>query len=389
MRLICTLDNQKHGYQLSSFLMQQGIDNELDITTNTEWDSPDYGHVSCKVWVYDEDRAEEAIRSANEFLANPDDPRFHLPIPALPIAAAPASQEALESEKIDLGVSVRPHGLGKITLLVLLFCTLMYLIAKTTVPESVPISRAIPPFPVITPQINKDLMYDYPHAFEYIDRIIKAYGLTSLQNPNALPKAGQYLLQQYQETPYWHGIYPMVIEHLQKPAQPWVFDAPMFEKIREGEWWRLFTPCLLHYDFFHLFFNMIWLIILGKQIENRMGKLRYISFILVTAIFSNTAQYLMSGFSFLGFSGVVSAMLAFIWVRQRRAAWEGYHLDRGSFAFVAFFILFLLSLQIVSFFLEVYAHATLPIGAANTAHLAGVLIGWILARMRLFEWKYS
>ena len=44
-------------------------------------------------------------------------------------------------------------------------------------------------------------------------------------------------------------------------------EIPLFEKIRQGELWRLFTPCILHRDFLHILFNMIWVWILVKQIE--------------------------------------------------------------------------------------------------------------------------
>ncbi len=229
-------------------------------------------------------------------------------------------------------------------------------------------------------------MYDYPKAYELIDRIVKAYGIESLQNLDALPQAGQYLLQQFNQTPYWQGFYDKFVEHFKHPEQAWNFDAPMFEKIREGQWWRLFTPCLLHSDLFHLFFNMIWLVVLGRQMEQKIGSLRYTLFIVITAVFSNTAQYLMSGSNFLGFSGVLCAMLAFIWVRQRRAGWEGYQLDKSTFTFITFFILFMFALQNLSFFLEVYSNTTMPIGIANTAHLTGAFIGFILGRMQFFTW---
>ena len=106
-----------------------------------------------------------------------------------------------------------------------------------------------------------------------------------------------------------------------------------FEKIRQGEVWRLFTPCLLHFDFLHILFNMAWLWILGKQIEERIHWKKLGLLILIVGIVSNTAQYLVSGPSFLGFSGIVVGMAGFIWMRQRNAPWEGYPLSRIVFCF--------------------------------------------------------
>lgn len=391
MRLICTFENQKQGYQLSSFLTHQGIENQLEVISNTEWDSPEYGNVISKIWVYDEDQADQALRLADDFVQNPNDPRFQTPLSPiqLPLVETPLQQKTLETDTEETPVSAaKTQGLGTITTSILFLCIILFIISSFTEPSIVPLAKGIPYFPVFTSQIYKDLLYDYPYSYELIDRIVKAYGIESLQNLNTLPSAGQYLLQQFQETQYWHGFYPKIVEHFKDPGHPWIFDTPLFEKIHAGEWWRLFTPCLLHNDIFHLFFNMIWMVILGKQIEQRIGMKRYILFIILTAIISNTAQYLMSGFEFLGYSGVVAGMLGFIWVRQKRAGWEGYNLNRGTLTFIAFFILFLLGLQILSFLIEIFANKTMPIGIANTAHLVGAFIGIILARLKFFAWTH-
>lgn len=391
MRLICTLEDQRQGYQLSSFLMGQGIENQLEVITNTDWDSSDYGSVVCRVWAYDEDQMENALRLTNEFLSNPDQSRFQLPSnisqkPTLPsqvqdkgVSSAPPPKKTFQSPK--------EQPLGAITLYTLIICVLLLIVSTFTSPSYRNISHRIPPTPVFTSPINKALMYDYPKAYQLIDRIVNAYGIESLQNLETLPSGGQQLLKQFDETPYWQGFYDKVVAHFKQPEQSWNFNAPLFEKIRNGEVWRLFTPALLHEGLFHLFFNMIWLVVLGRQIEQKIGSLRYLIFIAVTAAISNTAQYLMSGADFLGFSGVLCAMLAFIWVRQRRAGWEGYQLDRNTFAFIAFFILFMFALQNLSFFLEVYSNTVMPIGIANTAHVIGALSGYVLGHMKFFTWQ--
>ncbi len=378
MRLICTIDDPKQGSALSTYLMQRGIENQLELTTNTDWGSPEYGTATCKLWAYDEDRFAEAMDLVQEFERDPSHPRFHVkdqPLPKISIEAAP---EVVLKERQPMGV---------ITLYLLIACTLLLIIANLTAPLVNKVSSNIPYTPVYSSPTYKTLMYDYPKAYEFIDRLITIYGIDALQEPNTLPKEGQYLLQEFYKTPYWHGVYDKLTLLYKNPPALWTFDAPMFEKEREGEIWRIFTPCLLHSDLLHLLFNMIWLIALGKQLEQRLGKSRYILFIIITAIFSNTAQYLMSGSGFLGFSGVLCAMLAFIWVRQKRAAWEGYQLERSTLGFIAFFILFMFSIQAVSFFLEVYTGSGLPVGIANTAHLTGAFSGYILARGNYFAWR--
>ncbi len=132
---------------------------------------------------------------------------------------------------------------------------------------------------------------------------------------------------------------------------------------------------------------MFWLITLGKQLEQRLPSWRYLLFILIVAAFSNTAQYLMSGPNFLGFSGVLCGMLAFMWERQKRAAWEGYRMDRLTFLFMLIFVLGLASLQILSFFVEKAFAISLSSNMANMAHLSGGGMGWWLGRGHFFSWR--
>ena len=162
----------------------------------------------------------------------------------------------------------------------------------------------------------------------------------------------------------------------------------LIEKIRDGEFWRLFTPCLMHNDILHILFNMLWLIVLGKQLEQRLGIRRYLLLVLLTGIFSNTCQYLMSGSDFLGFSGVLCAMLAFIWIRQKIAPWEGYPLERSTIAFMMVFILAMSIIQIGSFFLENQYQISISPGIANTAHLSGAFIGICMACLPCFAWNW-
>lgn len=377
MRLIYTIEDQNKGQALSAYLVEHGIENQLELTTNTDWGSPEYGTVSCKLWVYDEDHFEEAMQLVDEFDKDPSKINSYHMEPSL-------SKAGLKIEPVPLINERQP--MGKVTLYLLIICTLLLVIASLTSPLINKTSSNLPYTPIAASPIYKTLMYDYPEAFEIIDRIIALYGIDTLQDPNALPKEGQYLLQKFYKTPYWRGIYDQLRQHYKTPAAPWNFNAPMFEKIKQGEIWRVFTPCLLHSDLLHLLFNMLWLAVLGKQLEQRLKTMRYCLFILITAIISNTAQYLMSGSAFLGFSGVLCAMIAFVWMRQRCAAWEGYQLERSTIGFIAFFILFMFSIQVISFFLEAHSETFIPISLANTAHLTGAFSGYCLAKTRYFAW---
>ncbi|MFN4175138.1 MAG: rhomboid family intramembrane serine protease, partial [Parachlamydiaceae bacterium] len=163
--------------------------------------------------------------------------------------------------------------------------------------------------------------------------------------------------------------------------------SPMFEKIKEGEWWRLATPIFLHANILHLVFNVLCLLVLGKEMERMLGIGKLALFILITAVFSDTAQYLMTGFRFMGISGVICAMLAFIAVRQKVAPWEGYRLEKSSLNFMLLFIFGMAALSVLSFIAAIAGYKFIGTPIANAAHLAGLFSGWILAYTSLFQWK--
>ena len=132
---------------------------------------------------------------------------------------------------------------------------------------------------------------------------------------------------------------------------------------------------------------MLWLIVLGQQLEQRIGPRRYILFSLIVGVVSNTCQYLMSGPDFFGYSGIVCGMLAFIFVRQKVAAWEGYPLQKSTINFLLFFIVSMMLVQFLSFYLETQHGISISPGLANTAHITGAAIGALLGLTPLFSWK--
>lgn len=331
MRLICTIHDVELGKAFSLFLNKQGIGNSCEVSGNGEG-------VVCRIWIYDEDQTAEAMEWFQRFQQNP-----RLSPPAPPPVKAEAS---LEKEP-----------LGKVNFLILVICGLLSLFMYLAGPNN---------------EVKKELLYDYPQTYTLVDQI------------TAKPEEKQELLKHLNETPYWRGYYDQVLDHLANRYTP---PAPMFEKIREGQVWRLFTPALMHADIFHLMFNMIWLIVIGKQMENKLGSARYLIFILLTGILSNTAQYLMSGPNFIGFSGILCAMIVFVWERQRKAPWEGYFLQPATWAFFAFYIALMAAVQIFSFVMLTTLDTTFSSNIANTAHLSGALIGYFLGRLNIFTAK--
>jgi GlpG protein len=110
---------------------------------------------------------------------------------------------------------------------------------------------------------------------------------------------------------------------------------------------------------------------------------------LVIGVVANIAQYVMSGFFFIGYSGIVVGLVGFIWVRQRKAPWEGYPLQRSVIFFLLFFILAMMGLQIFGWALEFFNINDLSAHIANTAHIVGGLVGMTLGQLSFFARKKS
>ena len=392
MRLLYTFNNDRNARTFSDFLKQEGVENKLEISSITDWGSNDYGTLSCQIWVIDEDDAESANQMLKTYLDNPGDSRFKdIKLPPAPTKPISTNHQEQKKPRIKLSRDAltkipmeRAKAFGALTFYLILFCTIIFFTTQATRrPIETPPAN-IPLTPLFSSPVKKHLLYDYPATYEMVDKLVKAYGFDKLYEPQNLPPEGQFLLTQMYKTPYWHGFYPKVLAYLKSSSQPITVYAPLFEKIKEGEVWRLVTPIFLHADIFHLFFNMIWLLVLGMQMEKRIGMIRFIAFILISAIFSNTAQYLMSGPDFVGFSGVLCGMIVFVWLRQKDAPWEGYQLQSSTMAFISIFIIAMLGIQITSFTLEILGQPPFAPPIANTAHLSGALAGLTMAKIPYF-----
>lgn len=278
---------------------------------------------------------------------------------------------------------------GSLTwVIVIICCSLLALMNYTEKDKDIP--QNLPGLQVFASPINQALLYDYPHFYELINEYGALYGYTNLEPQNIDSSSQKKLLETiYTTPPPWIGFYSLAVKNGWQGIQKGLTKYPLFEKIKEGQLWRLFTPCLLHANLLHLLFNMLWLITLGKQMEQRLHPTRYLTFILLAGAFSNTAQYLMSGPNFIGFSGVLCGMLAFTWIRQKRAPWEGYLLDKSTVIFMFAYIFGLAGLQFLSFVSEKSFQLAFPISIANMAHISGGLAGYLLGNLNYFSRRES
>ena len=234
------------------------------------------------------------------------------------------------------------------------------------------------------PPIAKDLLIDYPRGDEIVDELINKYGLEKVKK-NEMPEEAAPLIFEYAQNRPWVGIYNIILQPKSERAELW--SGHFLTSVRKGQVWRLFTPAILHVALLHLLFNLLWLLILGKMVEFNMGRVRFVSFILITGIFSNLCQYMMTGPYFMGVSGVLSAIIGYIWVRKRIAPWEVYLVRKETIHFFMIFIFGFLGIQVVAFLLQKFTGFVLPITIANTGHISGLLIGMLIARTHILSRK--
>jgi GlpG protein len=388
MRLIGTFETEKEAYSFYSFLLKEGIQNIYEPYSEEKTGAKHY-----RIWIYDEDDLNAAIDAMNRFKENPSHPQFQNPEPP-PASTPPPPDFAQISASEDLkwrpvqSVRLKKRRFSlTLTHLIIIVCGFLFLwndfeeakILKDKGPVAVQIA--------LTPMM-KTLFFDDPNSYKYVEQVLDQFPLQTYKEQKEIPPEAQVLLKKSAEVPSWKGVYDYFMT---VKTQGWEYAKaiPMFEKIREGELWRLFTPCLLHRDFLHILFNMIWVWILVKQIEERLSKWKICLLILMIGIISNVAQYLMSGPYFLGFSGVIVGLAGFIWMRQKIAPWEGYPLQKGTILFLLFFVAAMFALELFTFSLQLLSVIKITPSIANTAHIIGGLVGILLGRMSFFGRRIS
>lgn len=130
--------------------------------------------------------------------------------------------------------------------------------------------------------------------------------------------------------------------------------------------WRIIGPVFFHFSWLHIVFNTMWWWQIGGSIEKTLGKGVLINILLISAIFSNLSQFFVSGSNFGGLSGVVYALVGFVWWYGYLAPEKGLSLPKPIVGFMLFWL--------VLGFVEI-----LPVNVANTAHLIGLIAGCLLA----------
>ncbi len=163
--------------------------------------------------------------------------------------------------------------------------------------------------------------------------------------------------------------------------------------------YRILTSMFLHGDIFHIFFNMYFLYVFGRAVEDVLGSLRYLVLYFISGI---SAALFHVTYSFLGglssyaipaigasgaISGVLGAYLIFYPGTSLTACWIFFVFPACFSVRASFYLIFWFIIQVI------YGYARIAGSVAVFAHAGGFLAGiailpLIVNRSRLSELKF-
>ena len=146
--------------------------------------------------------------------------------------------------------------------------------------------------------------------------------------------------------------------------------------IWNGGYWALITSAFVHFALWHVAFNVYWLWVLGRRLEQAIGSLPYLGFFVVSAFVSSSFQLAVSGDTGIGASGVVYAIFGFMWLTRHRYSQFNEALDART---IQIFVIWLAGC-VVATYLKVWS-------AGNAAHISGLLFGGAVAGAFVLRFK--
>ena len=135
---------------------------------------------------------------------------------------------------------------------------------------------------------------------------------------------------------------------------------PAFEG-QHWQVWRWFSHAFLHFSALHIIFNLLWWWQLGGDIEQRLGAKKLAEILLLSAAVSGLGQYWIEGANFGGLSGVVYALVGYLWMLTWQRPELGLTIEKPIIGFMLIWLV----LGFVQPFMAI----------ANMAHLTGLMTG--------------
>ena len=164
--------------------------------------------------------------------------------------------------------------------------------------------------------------------------------------------------------------------------------------------YRIFSSMFLHADFFHILFNMYFLYLFGRAVEEALGKLRFLALYLVSGV---AASIFHTAFSFLGgasayvipasgasgaISGVLGAYLILFPGTSLTMGWFFFYMPVFFRMKAAYYLIFWFATQVI------YGYARLGGSTAVFAHAGGFIAGIALlplvaSKERLIQFRIA
>ena len=148
-----------------------------------------------------------------------------------------------------------------------------------------------------------------------------------------------------------------------------------------AQWYRVFSSTFLHADFFHILFNMYFLYLFGRAVEEALGKWRFLALYMVSGV---VASIFHTAFSFLGgatayiipaigasgaISGVLGAYLILFPGTSLVMGWGFLFFPIFFRMKAAYYLIFWFATQVI------YGYARLGGSTAVFAHAGGFIAG--------------
>lgn len=135
---------------------------------------------------------------------------------------------------------------------------------------------------------------------------------------------------------------------------------------QKNDFWRYLSHTLVHLSHLHILFNLTWWWIFGGAIEQQLGSSKIISIYIIAGIISGIIQNYFSGYAFFGLSGVVYAVLGYVFIVNKFTQHNQFNIPSGFLTMLIVGITF------------GFISPLIGVNMGNAAHITGLVIGLIL-----------
>ena len=119
------------------------------------------------------------------------------------------------------------------------------------------------------------------------------------------------------------------------------FNQQIFQKLhfpaldgQQWQLWRWLSHAVLHFSVMHIAFNILWWWQFGGDIEKKLGGFKLLQIFAISSALSGAGQYWVEGANFGGLSGVVYALVGYLWVVSTKAPQLGLTIPRQIVGFM-------------------------------------------------------